>query len=39
MYSVDLTNRYVEAMGFYRFSEIFPQSKVLKRSANLCVCV
>lgn len=30
MYSVDLTNRYVEVMGSYKFSDIFPQSEVSK---------
>ena len=31
MYSVDLTNRYVEAMGSYKFSDIFHQSEVSKQ--------
>ena len=39
MYSVDLTNRYVETMEIDDFLDLFPQSEVLRRLGNLCVCI
>jgi len=38
MYSVDLTNRYVETMEIDDFLDLFPQSEVLRRLGNLCGC-